>query len=183
MSIFDKILGKSAQGGPASGGEVKAEKSEAIKNEKAPEKVEKKSEVKKEEKKPVVAKAEKAEKTKTKSVKKTKAEKPRKETARRNVSKKDENIAHKVLLENLISEKSTLLAAENKYVFKVVKSAGKFQIKEAVEGYYGVQVVGVNTIKINPKKRVQGRTIGWKKGYKKAVVTLQPGDTIGAEGV
>jgi large subunit ribosomal protein L23 len=89
-----------------------------------------------------------------------------------------------VLLENLISEKATMLAAQNKYVFKVLKHAGKFQIKEAVEGYYGVQVVSVNTIRISPKKRIHGRTIGWKKGFKKAVVTLREGDTIAAvEGV
>ncbi|HLM84100.1 MAG TPA: 50S ribosomal protein L23 [Candidatus Bathyarchaeia archaeon] len=93
-------------------------------------------------------------------------------------------MAHRILLENMISEKSTLLASENKYVFKVAKLAGKFQIKEAVEGYYGVQVVGVNTIKISPKKRIHGRTIGWKKGYKKAIVTLREGDSITAvEGV
>ena len=110
--------------------------------------------------------------------------KPKKEVVKRKVAKKDENIAHRVLLENLISEKSTLLAAQNKYVFKVTKDSGKFQIKEAIEGYYGVQVVSVNTIKINPKKRIHGRTIGWKKGFKKAVVTLRAGDTIGvAEGV
>ena len=72
-----------------------------------------------------------------------------------------------MLLENLISEKSTLLAAQNKYVFKVTKDAGKFQIKEAIEGYYGVQVVSVNTIKINPKKEsTAGRSDG-KKDSKK----------------
>ena len=105
-------------------------------------------------------------------------------TQKRKVAKKEENIAHKVLFENLISEKSTLLAAENKYVFKVHPKAGKHEIKEAVEGYYGAQVIGVNTIRIKPKKRIQGRTVGWKKGFKKAVVTLREGDTIGAvEGV
>jgi len=117
-------------------------------------------------------------------VKLKKSEKSRKEVKVRKVTKKDENIAHRVLLENLISEKSTLLATQNKYVFKVTKEAGKFQIKEAIEGYYGVQVVSVNTIRINPKKRIHGRTIGWKKGFKKAVVTLREGDSIAAvEGV
>ena len=93
--------------------------------------------------------------------------------AKRKVAKKEENIAHKVLLENLISEKSTLLAAAEQICFQGDEGAGKFQIKEAIEGYYGVQVVSVNTIKINPKKRIHGRTIGWKKGFKKAIVTLQ----------
>ena len=177
MSIFDKILGKSAQGGPASGGEDKLEKKSGKKTEKV--EVEKKSADVKSEKTTKVEK--KIEKHVTKAAKPVK---PKKEVAKRKVAKKDENIAHRVLLENLISEKSTLLAAQNKYVFKVTKDSGKFQIKEAIEGYYGVQVVSVNTIKINPKKRIHGRTIGWKKGFKKAVVTLRAGDTIGvAEGV
>jgi large subunit ribosomal protein L23 len=112
---------------------------------------------------------------------KEKSQKPQKEVKVRRVAKKEENIAHKVLLERLISEKSTRLAAENKYVFKVDPKAGKNEIKEAIEGYYGVQVVKINTIKIKPKKRIHGRTIGWKKGFKKAVVTLREGDTIEGE--
>jgi large subunit ribosomal protein L23 len=162
MSILDRIIGKKeekVQEAEKKSPEIKAEKKE--------------TEVKDGEKKLV----EKKEKT-------IKAKKSKKEVAKRKVSKREENIAHKILLENLISEKSTMLAAQNKYVFKVTKDAGKFQIKEAVEGYYGVQVVSVNTIKINPKKRIHGRTIGWKKGFKKAVVTLREGDSIAAvEGV
>jgi large subunit ribosomal protein L23 len=158
MSIFDRIIGKK---------EEKVEDAEK----KSPEiKIEKKAEVKKAENKP--------------AAKKEKAEKLKKEIKSRKVVKKEENIAHKILLENLISEKATMLAAQNKYVFKVKKDAGKFQIKEAIEGYYGVQVVSVNTIKISPKKRIHGRTIGWKKGFKKAIVTLREGDTIAAvEGI
>ncbi|MFH0929779.1 MAG: 50S ribosomal protein L23 [Candidatus Moraniibacteriota bacterium] len=172
MGIFDKILGKT---------EEKKEEPEK----KAPVvKAEKKTEAKGEEKKPASAKAEKKEDKPVKKAKIAKAEKPKKEIAKRKVAKKEENIAHKILLENLISEKATILASQNKYVFKVDKYAGKFQIKEAIEGYYGVQVVSVNTIRISPKKRIQGRTIGWKKGFKKAVVTLRQGDTIGVvEGV
>ena len=157
MSIFDRIIGK--------------------REEKVEEKVEKPEVIKDEKPKKQVSKKVKAEKP-------AKIVKPKKEVAKRKVAKKEESIAHKVLLENLISEKATMLASQNKYVFKVLKHAGKFQIKEAIEGYYGVQVVSVNTIRISPKKRIQGRTIGWKKGFKKAVVTLQQGDTIGTvEGV
>ncbi|MFA6285690.1 MAG: 50S ribosomal protein L23 [Parcubacteria group bacterium] len=172
MGIFDKILGKTE----------KAEE-EIKKPEKKAEKVKVEKEIKVE-KKPVSAKAEKEKEKPVKKAKIAKTEKPKKEVAKRKVAKKEENIAHKILLENLISEKATMLASQNKYVFKVDKHAGKFQIKEAVEGYYGVQVVSVNTIRISPKKRIHGRTIGWKKGFKKAVVTLRQGDTIGAvEGV
>lgn len=185
MSIFDRIIGK------------KEEKVEDTEKKAPAVKVEKKTEAKREEKKTVSAKAEKEkEKPAAKKAKAAKIEKPKKPArtatrsvagggiAKRKIAKKEENIAHKVLLENLISEKATMLAAQNKYVFKVDKYAGKFQIKEAVEGYYGVQVVSVNTIKISPKKRIHGRTIGWKKGFKKAVVTLSEGDAIVAvEGV
>lgn len=159
MSIFDKILGKK-------------EELEKPEEEKKPETI-------KVEKKPA-AKSAKAEFTRKAKVNKEKKE--AKQVSKRKVAKKDENTAHKILLENLISEKATMLAAQNKYVFKVHPCAGKFQIKEAVEGYYGVQVIGVNTVKISPKKRIQGRTIGWKQGFKKAIVTLRQGDAIGATG-
>ncbi|MFA6193989.1 MAG: 50S ribosomal protein L23 [Parcubacteria group bacterium] len=172
MGIFDKILGKTEEKEKApkkKTGEVEADKVE--KEVKADKEV-------------VLAKAEKKEDKPIKKAKAAKIEKPKKEIAKRKIAKKEENIAHKVLLENLISEKATMLAAQNKYVFKVDKHAGKFQIKEAVEGYYGVQVVSVNTIKISPKKRIHGRTIGWKKGFKKAVITLREGDNIATvEGV
>lgn len=173
MGIFDKILGKT---------EEKKEEPKKKTEEVKVDKVEKET---KTEKEIVSAKDEKkSEKLVAKKAKTAKTEKPKKEIAKRKVVKKEENIAHEILLENLISEKATMLASQNKYVFKVLKSAGKFQIKEAIEGYYGVQVVSVNTIKISPKKRIQGRTIGWKKGFKKAVVTLRQGDTIGVvEGV
>jgi large subunit ribosomal protein L23 len=160
MGFLDKLIGKKEEEKKP---EVKKEKAGTVR-------AEKKAEAKKEK----VAKTEKV----------AKPEKPKKGVKARKVAKKNENIAHKILLENLISEKSTQLAADNKHVFKVANNASKFQIKEAVEGYHGVQVISVNTIKIRPKKRIHGRTIGWKKGYKKAVVTLAEGDTITAvEGV
>jgi large subunit ribosomal protein L23 len=161
MGIFDKIIGKeSTQGGPVSDGEKKPENKP---------------------KKAVLAKSEKKEKKP--EVKKT-AEKPKAKPTGKKMIKREENIAHQIILEPIISEKSTALGAENKYVFKVSQNSGKFQIKEAIEGYYGVKVLGVNTIKIPPKKRIHGRFVGYKKGYKKAIVKLRQGDTIGiAEGV
>jgi large subunit ribosomal protein L23 len=175
MGIFDKILGKVKEKE-----EEKAEKPEIVKDEKAT----RGGSTSTVEVEPPKKAEDKRASKKVKAEKPAKIAKPKKEVAKRKVAKKEENIAHKILLENLISEKATMLAAHNKYVFKVDKRAGKFQIKEAVEGYYGVQVVSVNTIKISPKKRIHGRTIGWKKGFKKAVVTLREGDTIAAvEGV
>lgn len=158
MGIFDKIIGKKGEKKPA----VEKEVAETARKEKEPEK------------KP---------KPKKRTVKKPARNAARSaaggEAKARKVAKKDENIAHEILLESLVTEKSTSLAQFNKYVFKVSQKASKGQIRNAVQDFYGVGVTGVNIIKIHPKKRIHGRTVGYKKGYKKAVVTLQAGDTIG----
>ena len=68
-----------------------------------------------------------------------------------------------------------------KYVFIVDSRANKRQIAEAVEEIYvdrSVRVVRVNTVHVKSKpRRVRGRS-GMTSGFKKAVVTLQPGDLI-----
>lgn len=68
-----------------------------------------------------------------------------------------------------------------KYVFVVDKKANKAEIAHAIEEIYAdrkITVVGVNTINVRPKRRtVRGRT-GWTAGFKKAVVTLQAGDSL-----
>lgn len=69
-----------------------------------------------------------------------------------------------------------------KYVFLVEKKANKREIAEAIEQIYAeknIKVKSVNTITLKPKKRrVRGR-IGFKSGFKKAVVTLEKGDDLG----
>jgi len=163
MAIFDKILGRKEREKPAG-------KAAPVKAAKKP--VEK---LASDQKKSEPIKPEK---------KVAKEAKPPKVTRRTKSDKKAANLAHLVLSEPLVTEKSTSLGQLNKYVFRVDSQAGKNTVRQAVEDYYGVQVLKVNIIKIRPKKRIQGRTVGFKKGYKKAIVTLQAGDTIGfAEGV
>mgnify|MGYP003351658378 CR=1 FL=1 len=73
-----------------------------------------------------------------------------------------------------------------KYVFLVDKKANKIEIAEAVEMIYAeskIKVISVNTInRKQEKKRVRGR-IGFKPGYKKAIVTLEAGDFIEENGL
>jgi large subunit ribosomal protein L23 len=68
-----------------------------------------------------------------------------------------------------------------KYVFIVDKKANKQEIADAIEEIYGdkkIKVVSVNTINIKPKaKKMRGRS-GIKPGFKKAIVTLEAGDSI-----
>ena len=93
-------------------------------------------------------------------------------------SKKSHGFSYSIVKEPHISEKSTLLAEGNKYVFKVYDHVNKPEIKKSVEGMYGVNVLSVNMVKIPKKKRRIGRTEGFKKGYAKAIVTIQEGQKI-----
>ena len=77
-----------------------------------------------------------------------------------------------------ISEKASNLSAANKYVFKIHANTNKTAIKKAVEGMYKVDVASVNVIAIPKKKRRLGRIEGFKKGYKKAIVTIKEGQKI-----
>ena len=75
----------------------------------------------------------------------------------------------------VITEKTSALAANNTYVFKVAKSANKIQIKNAIEETFGVKVSNVNTLNTKPKKKRVGRYTGTRKTYKKAIITLSEG--------
>lgn len=87
-------------------------------------------------------------------------------------------IAYKVLMSPHITEKASNLAESNKYTFNVFPRANKTEIKKGVSELYGVDVVDVKIINIHRKKRKVGRTMGWKKGYKKAIVKLKKGQKI-----
>ncbi len=86
--------------------------------------------------------------------------------------------AYAVLRSFHIAEKPESLMDMNQYVFKVSKKANKNEIKKAVEESYGVNVLKVRIINVPAKRRRLGRTRGWKKGYKKAIVTLKEGQKI-----
>jgi large subunit ribosomal protein L23 len=77
-----------------------------------------------------------------------------------------------------ITEKATNLAEKNQYTFKVWDGANKNEIKKAIENLYKVNVIGVKIINVPAKRRRFGKTPGWKKGYKKAIVQLKKGQKI-----
>jgi large subunit ribosomal protein L23 len=78
-----------------------------------------------------------------------------------------------------LTEKNTLLMErENQYTFEVARRANKIQIREAVELAFGVEVIKVRTMIVPGKPRRRGRTVGQSKPWKKAIVTLAPGDRI-----
>ena len=78
----------------------------------------------------------------------------------------------------VITEKSSTLAQEGKYAFKVDAKASKTEIKEAIEKIFKVKVESINTINAKVKKRRVGRYTGLTNRYKKAIVKLAEGQTI-----
>ncbi len=92
-------------------------------------------------------------------------------------------MAKQILIKPILSEKSTREADKrNTYVFVVGRDANKLEIKKAVESMFNVAVEAVNTAIIpgKPKTRSTRTTIirGRKAPYKKAYVTLAPGESI-----
>lgn len=85
---------------------------------------------------------------------------------------------HDVLVRPLITEKGTRLIEQGQYTFEVHREANKFQIREAIEKTFNVKVKAVNTMNMPRKERRRGRVIGSIPGWKKAIVTLQAGETI-----
>ena len=83
-----------------------------------------------------------------------------------------------VLIRPIITEKTTLLMQENKYTFQVPLTANKVEIRKAVEAVFGVKVKSVNTIRMTGKFKRMGKHMGKRPDYKKAIVTLQEGETI-----
>lgn len=83
-----------------------------------------------------------------------------------------------VICAPVITEKTTLVSEHNQVVFKVAASATKPDIKEAVERLFNVKVIAVNTlIRKGKVKRFRG-VKGQQSDFKKAIVTLQQGQTI-----
>lgn len=97
-------------------------------------------------------------------------EKPRKEKSKARV--------FGVLERAHITEKASIQSENGKYIFNVSPAATKPEIKKAVEGFYNVNVEKVNVINIPRKKKQLMRTRGFKQGYRKAIVSLQKGQSI-----
>jgi len=86
---------------------------------------------------------------------------------------------YEVLRRPVLTEKSTVLQESSKYVFEVARGSTKPQIAEAVVKAFKVKVTQVNVMTVAGKSRRVGRRIVHYPEWRKAVVTLKPGDKIG----
>ena len=78
----------------------------------------------------------------------------------------------------LITEKSTKLVDTGKYTFEVMQGVNKIEIKKAVEELFSVKVVSIKVINVRKKARRVGKYDGFAPAVRKAIVTLQAGQTL-----
>jgi large subunit ribosomal protein L23 len=92
-----------------------------------------------------------------------------------------------VISRPVVSEKSYVLSAANRYTFRVHPDAHKTQIRQAVEALFDVHVVEVRTLSVKSKPKSRGNTKGRTRVWKKAIVQVRDGESIpifqGLEGV
>jgi len=87
-------------------------------------------------------------------------------------------LAHRVLMQRHLTEKTALMEAKGKYTFIIAPDANKVMVGEAIREVYGVKPVDVTLINIPGKEVRRGRQVGRQKDVRKAVVTLKPGTTL-----
>ena len=88
-----------------------------------------------------------------------------------------------VLVKPILTEKANAQQEKlRRYAFRVSRKANKLEIKKAVEGFYGVTVINVNTTVVPGKTKTRstkaGMVSGRKPAYKKALVTVAEGESI-----
>ncbi len=83
-------------------------------------------------------------------------------------------ISHDLLINPIINEKTMLGMPRKVYTFEVAKKANKFEIRDAVEEIFGVQVDKVNMSNVRGRLKRKGKTSGYTPSWKKAIVTLKP---------
>ncbi len=90
----------------------------------------------------------------------------------------DKVIAHDIIVRPIISEKSSRQMEHGKYTFEVLPKANKVEVKKAVEEVFKVKVQKVHTIKVRSKPKRMGMFLGRSRSWKKAIITLAPGERI-----
>ncbi len=83
-----------------------------------------------------------------------------------------------VIIRPVVSEKTYVLSAANRYTFRVHADAHKTQIRQAVQELFDVHVVDVRTMSVKSKPKRRGKTSGRTRTWKKAIVQVRAGESI-----
>ncbi len=88
-------------------------------------------------------------------------------------------IQYDIIKRPLITEKTNVQKeSSNQVTFEVGRQANRVEIKKAIENIFKVKVAGVRTMQLKGKIKRRGRILGKRRDYKKAIVTLMPGERI-----
>lgn len=88
-------------------------------------------------------------------------------------------IRYDIIKRPLITEKTNIQKEENNQItFEVDRSANRIEIQRAIEQIFKVKVAKTRTLNVTGKIKRRGRIFGKRKDWKKAVVTLMPGERI-----
>jgi large subunit ribosomal protein L23 len=88
-------------------------------------------------------------------------------------------IGYNIIKRPVITEKTGIQKEEfNQVTFEVDRRANRVAIKKAVEAIFKVRVAKVQTLQVKGKVKRRGRVLGKRKDWKKAIVTLMPGERI-----
>jgi len=83
-----------------------------------------------------------------------------------------------ILVAPHVTEKATGEESQSKYIFKVLSSANKILIRNTIEKLYNKEVISVSIVNAKRKLKKKSGKIGYRPGYKKAIVTLKKGEKI-----
>jgi len=88
-------------------------------------------------------------------------------------------IEYDVIKRPVITEKTNIQKEDaNQITFEVDRKANRVEIRRAVERIFNVRVAGVRTMQVKGKVKQRGRIVGKRRNWKKAIVTLMPGERI-----
>ncbi len=86
---------------------------------------------------------------------------------------------YNIIIRPLMTEKTTKQKeASNQLSFEVDRQANRIEIRRAIEMIFTVRVAKVRTMQVKGKTKQRGRIIGKRRNWKKAIVTLMPGERI-----
>ncbi len=87
--------------------------------------------------------------------------------------------AYDIIRRPINTEKTTIQKeVANQVTFEVDKKANRIEIGKAVESVFNVKVAAVKTMQVKGKVKRRGRVLGKRRDWKKAIVTLMPGERI-----
>ncbi len=88
-------------------------------------------------------------------------------------------IQYDIIRRPVITEKNSIQKeVSNQFTFEVDRMANRVEIKKAVEGIFNVKVAGIRTMQVKGKTKRRGWIVGKRRDWKKAIVTLMPGERI-----